>query len=56
MVFNFLFFLDYFYYKEHLFIVCELLRENLYDVYKRTRDSGPLRSPLIHIERYIWIP
>ena len=26
--------LDFFYYKEHLFIVCELLRDNLYELYK----------------------
>jgi hypothetical protein len=32
--------LDYFYYKEHLFIVCELLRDNLYEFYKYNRESG----------------
>ena len=26
--------LDFFYFKEHLFIVCELLRDNLYELYK----------------------
>jgi serine/threonine protein kinase len=31
---------DYFYYKEHLFIVCELLRDNLYEFYKYNRNSG----------------
>jgi hypothetical protein len=31
---------DYFYYKEHLFIVCELLRDNLYEFYKYNRESG----------------
>jgi serine/threonine protein kinase len=31
---------DYFYYKEHLFIVCELLRANLYEFQKYNRDSG----------------
>eukprot|EP01119_Soliformovum_irregulare_P025144 TRINITY_DN9231_c0_g1_i1.p1 TRINITY_DN9231_c0_g1~~TRINITY_DN9231_c0_g1_i1.p1 ORF type:complete len:709 (+),score=224.65 TRINITY_DN9231_c0_g1_i1:64-2190(+) len=31
---------DYFYHKEHLFIVCELLRDNLYEFYKYNRDSG----------------
>jgi hypothetical protein len=31
--------LDFFYFKEHLFIVCELLRENLYEVYKYNRQS-----------------
>jgi len=34
------FFADYFYYKEHLFIVCELLRENLYEFYKYNREAG----------------
>eukprot|EP01128_Nolandella_sp_AFSM9_P004536 TRINITY_DN2048_c0_g1_i1.p1 TRINITY_DN2048_c0_g1~~TRINITY_DN2048_c0_g1_i1.p1 ORF type:complete len:896 (-),score=188.53 TRINITY_DN2048_c0_g1_i1:165-2720(-) len=37
---NFVKMLDYFYYKEHLFIVCELLRENLYEFYKLNRQSG----------------
>ncbi len=32
--------LDYFYHKEHLFIVCELLRDNLYEFYKYNRESG----------------
>lgn len=31
---------DYFYYKEHLFIVCELLRDNLYEFSRFNRDSG----------------
>lgn len=31
---------DYFYYKEHLFIVTELLRDNLYEFYKFNRESG----------------
>ena len=31
---------DFFYYKEHLFIVCELLRDNLYEFYVYNRDSG----------------
>jgi serine/threonine protein kinase len=31
---------DFFYCKEHLFIVSELLRENLYDFGKYVRDSG----------------
>jgi len=26
--------LDFFYHKEHLFIVCELLKDNLYEFYK----------------------
>lgn len=33
-------FSDYFYYKEHLFIVTELLRDNLYEFYKFNRESG----------------
>jgi len=31
---------DFFYYKEHLFIVSELLRENLYEFGKYIRESG----------------
>eukprot|EP00245_Coleochaete_scutata_P012461 TRINITY_DN4830_c0_g1_i1.p1 TRINITY_DN4830_c0_g1~~TRINITY_DN4830_c0_g1_i1.p1 ORF type:complete len:790 (+),score=191.31 TRINITY_DN4830_c0_g1_i1:335-2371(+) len=31
---------DYFYHKEHLFIVCELLRANLYEFHKYNRESG----------------
>eukprot|EP01116_Phalansterium_solitarium_P010489 TRINITY_DN2530_c0_g1_i1.p1 TRINITY_DN2530_c0_g1~~TRINITY_DN2530_c0_g1_i1.p1 ORF type:complete len:616 (-),score=146.60 TRINITY_DN2530_c0_g1_i1:54-1901(-) len=31
---------DYFYHKEHLFIVSELLRDNLYKFYKYNRESG----------------
>ena len=31
---------DYFYYREHLFIVCELLRDNLYELYKYISKSG----------------
>jgi len=31
---------DYFYHKEHLFIVSELLRDNLYEFYKYNRTSG----------------
>lgn len=31
---------DYFYFKEHLFIVCELLRANLYEFQRYNRDSG----------------
>eukprot|EP00298_Acanthocystis_sp_HF-20_P012944 c20133_g1_i3.p1 GENE.c20133_g1_i3~~c20133_g1_i3.p1 ORF type:complete len:528 (+),score=160.01 c20133_g1_i3:112-1695(+) len=30
---------DFFYYREHLFIVCELLRENLYEFSKFNRES-----------------
>lgn len=34
-------FIDYFYFKEHLFLVCELLRDNLYEYskYNRQNDS-----------------
>ena len=32
--------IDFFYYREHLFIVSELLRENLYEFGKAMRDSG----------------
>jgi serine/threonine protein kinase len=32
--------IDYFYHKEHLFIVCELLRDNLYEFSKYNRESG----------------
>jgi serine/threonine protein kinase len=31
---------DYFYHKEHLFIVCELLRDNLYEFSKYNRETG----------------
>ncbi|CAN6565395.1 unnamed protein product [Malus baccata var. baccata] len=31
---------DYFYHQEHLFIVCELLRANLYEFQKFTQESG----------------
>jgi len=31
---------DYFYHKEHLFLVCELLRDNLYEFSKFNRESG----------------
>lgn len=31
---------DYFYYQEHLIIVCELLRANLYEFQKYNRESG----------------
>lgn len=30
---------DYFYHKEHLFIVTELLRDNLYEFYRFNRDN-----------------
>lgn len=32
--------IDYFYHKEHLFIVCELLKDNLYEFYKFNFESG----------------
>eukprot|EP00771_Trimastix_marina_P000020 gnl/Trimastix_PCT/1015.p1 GENE.gnl/Trimastix_PCT/1015~~gnl/Trimastix_PCT/1015.p1 ORF type:complete len:1415 (+),score=300.87 gnl/Trimastix_PCT/1015:156-4400(+) len=31
---------DFFYYKEHLFIVCELLRDNLYEFQRFNREAG----------------
>ena len=31
---------DYFYHKEHLFIVCELLRDNLFELYKYVGRSS----------------
>eukprot|EP01006_Ploeotia_vitrea_P028932 TRINITY_DN61571_c0_g1_i1.p1 TRINITY_DN61571_c0_g1~~TRINITY_DN61571_c0_g1_i1.p1 ORF type:complete len:1030 (-),score=224.02 TRINITY_DN61571_c0_g1_i1:159-3248(-) len=31
---------DYFYHKEHLFLVCELLRDNLYEFSKYNRENG----------------
>ena len=31
--------IDYFYHREHLFIVCELLRDNLYELYKYMKAS-----------------
>ncbi|CAI5524840.1 unnamed protein product [Closterium sp. Naga37s-1] len=31
---------DYFYHREHLFIICELLRANLYEFHKYNRESG----------------
>ncbi|KAF8057645.1 FUM1 [Scenedesmus sp. PABB004] len=31
---------DFFYYKEHLFLVCELLRANLYEFQKYQRENG----------------
>jgi serine/threonine protein kinase len=30
---------DYFYHKEHLFIVTELLKDNLYEFYKYNREN-----------------
>lgn len=40
---------DYFYCKEHLFIVCELLRANLYEFQRYNRDSGD--SPYFALPR-----
>jgi len=31
--------IDYFYHKEHLFIVTELLKDNLYEFYKFNREN-----------------
>ena len=39
---------DYFYFKEHLFLVCELLRDNLYEFSKYNREHED--------ERYFTIP
>jgi len=39
---------DYFYHREHLFLVCELLRDNLYEFSRFNRDSGG--------ERYFQLP
>ena len=30
---------DFFYYKEHLFLVTELLKDNLYEFYKYNREN-----------------
>eukprot|EP01017_Pseudomicrothorax_dubius_P048514 TRINITY_DN883_c0_g1_i2.p1 TRINITY_DN883_c0_g1~~TRINITY_DN883_c0_g1_i2.p1 ORF type:complete len:747 (-),score=216.15 TRINITY_DN883_c0_g1_i2:405-2645(-) len=40
---------DYFYHKEHLFIITELLKENLYEFYKLNKESG--NSPYFTIGR-----
>ena len=32
--------IDYFYFKEHLFLVTELLRDNLYEFYQYNLESG----------------
>lgn len=46
---------DYFYFKEHLFLVCELLRENLYEVYKYNRQSGEtLYFSVARLQRVAW--
>ncbi|KAK9821720.1 hypothetical protein WJX81_003748 [Elliptochloris bilobata] len=42
---------DYFYYKEHLFLVCELLRANLYEFQKYNREAGdPLYFTLPRVQ------
>ena len=33
--------LDYFYYKEHLLIVTELLRDSVFNFYRYLRDTSP---------------
>jgi serine/threonine protein kinase len=38
--YNVLRLIDYFYYKEHIYIVTELLRDNLYEFQKAIKDSG----------------
>ena len=35
---NVIWMIDYFYHKEHLFIVTELLKDNLYEFYKYNRE------------------
>lgn len=46
---------DYFYFKEHLFLVCELLRENLYEVYKYNRQSGEtIYFNIPRLQRVAW--
>ncbi|KAK9841296.1 hypothetical protein WJX74_003374 [Apatococcus lobatus] len=40
---------DHFYYKEHLILVCELLRANLYEFQKYNRDSG--EAPYFTLQR-----
>lgn len=40
--------IDYFYYREHLIIVSELLKENLYEFGKYVRDS--------QLEPYFTVP
>ncbi len=36
---NVLKYFDYFYHKEHLFIVTELLKDNLYEFYKFNKEN-----------------
>ena len=40
---------DFFYHKEHLFIVCELLRDNLYEFSKFNREEA--RRPYFTLPR-----
>jgi len=40
---------DYFYYKEHVFLVCELLRDNLYEFAKYNREHEP--EPYFTLDR-----
>jgi len=42
---------DFFYYKEHLFIVCELLGENLYEFYKVNKSLGTPYFTLPRLQR-----
>jgi serine/threonine protein kinase len=41
-IYHFLRLYDYFYFKEHLILVFELLSENLYDIYKFTREGNDI--------------
>jgi serine/threonine protein kinase len=46
---------DYFYFKEHLMIVCELLRDNLYEFSKYNRESeDELYFTLYRLQRIAW--
>lgn len=49
--YNVLKLIDFFYYKEHLIIVSELLRNNLYEFGRYVRESG--QEPYFTIPRYI---
>lgn len=47
---------DYFYYREHLLIVCELLKANLYEFHKFNRESGGevyFTMPRLQVERVL---
>lgn len=53
--YNILHMYEYFYFKEHLFIICELLKDNLYEVYKNNRNSGePLYFTIPRLQKLAW--